>query len=357
MLLQTFIDKGGFKLLAVARLSGAAYATVCYLCNCLAAGVEEIVTSTGELSLLLGVGERATRVALEELESSRIVFITGQGQGKTLALRLNVDPTSWDNLRKDPAPSKRRRSPLGDAKNIHSLLPQSPLPEGQNGRLRDVSDPSPGEKADGPTPTSENSGSIAMALGASGLSSREALIFPVGKQGQKSTEKHHNPDLEATAIKRVLEVFGKYKDTFDIEKETSYAALLSENHPVEQIVEILQAFGKEIPSLGLLAGAWLHYSERLHHLEKEEISLDAYRKKHETMEKKLRQLAHAELKRAQGLKVTLSADEELLLRIFTRHDQPRKQLYWALQAAARYPHLQEFFHATAHMALRHHKGK
>jgi hypothetical protein len=150
-----------------------------------------------------------------------------------------------------------------------------------------------------------------------------------------------------------MEAFARSKDVpLDEEKERAYAALLCENHPVEQIASLIEAFGREIPSLGLLAGAWMHYSERFHHLEKDEISLDAFRKKTDAMERKLRTLAASELKRAQSLKVILSADEELLLRIFMRHAHPRRQLYWALQVRGRYPHLQDFFTATADMAQR-----
>ena len=68
--LQTFVDKGGFKLLAVSRLSSGAYALVCYLVNCLAAGVDEVVSSVGELSVLIGIPDRLTKQALEELETA-----------------------------------------------------------------------------------------------------------------------------------------------------------------------------------------------------------------------------------------------------------------------------------------------
>lgn len=352
--LQVFIDKGGFKLLAVARLGPGSLALVCYLVNCMAAGVDEVVSSPGELAVLLGIPERSARAALEELESCSILDVTYPSKAtraKTFALRLNLDTARWQNLRKDPQASKRKRTPLGDAKNIHPLHPQRLHEDAQGsskaqeeredakrpgGRLRDVTlAPLPPEVSKGKRK-------------ASGLSPGDALLFPSGRGLPGDA---HGAGLSETAVKRVLAAFAARKDDpLDEEKERAYAALLCENHPVEQIVLILEAFGREIPSLGLLAGAWMHYSERFHHLEKEEISLSAFRKKAESLERRLRALALSELKRAQSLKVILSADEELLLRLFTRHAHPRRQLYWALQAKERYPHLQDFFNATAHMA-------
>ena len=370
--LQVFVDKGGFKLLAVARLGPGSLSLVCYLVNCMAAGVDEVVSSHGELAVLLGVPERAARAALEELESCRILVVThpsppssparpGLSVGKTVALRLNLETSTWQNLRKETQGGKRKRTPLGDAKNVHPLHPQRPHDENatqpsgtgpstlgtlgtgpSSGRLRDVTNE-----------VSKEAGSEAARGSAGeelGLSPRDALLFPSGG-GVGASADEPEGELAETAVRRVLGAFASSKETpLDEEKERGYAALLCENHPVEQILLLIEAFGRELPSLGLLAGAWMHFSERFHHLEKEEISLLAFRKKMEILERRLRALALSELKRAQSLKVILSADEELLLRIFTRHVHPRRQLYWALQTQERYPHLQDFFNATAHMA-------
>jgi len=355
--LQAFVDKGGFKLLAVARLQSGSYALVCYLVNCMAAGVDEVVSSLGELSVLIGIPERSTRTAVEELESCRIVIITrtqgGKKGGKTLAARLNLDPATWQNLRKETTAGKRKRTPLGDAHNVRPLHPQRPHPV--HGGIVGAEEEG-GSAGTGGT-RSDNGSGVSHGLRdvshEETLSPSDALLFPSGRQGPLRTGKGESQDapLQGTAVRRVLEAFASKKDApLDEEKEHAYAALLCEGHPVEQTIALIEAFGREIPSLGLLAGAWMHYSERFHHLEKEEISLEAFRKKSEGLERKLRSLAVGELRRSQSLKVVLSADEELLLRIFTRHDHPRRQLYWALQVRERYPHLQDFFNATAHMA-------
>ncbi len=377
--LQVFVDKGGFKLLAVARLGPGSLSLVCYLVNCMAAGVDEVVSSHGELAVLLGIPERAARAALEELESCRILAVThpsppsaparlGLSGGKTVALRLNLETSTWQNLRKETQGGKRKRTPLGDAKNVHPLHPQRPHDESAAGHDTPSGAPpgtvpstqgtpgtgsSSGRLRDVTHEVSKEAGSEAVRGAAGeevGLSPGDALLFPSGG-GVGSSADEPEGELAETAVRRVLEAFAASKEApLDEEKERAYAALLCENHPVEQIVLLIEAFGREIPSLGLLAGAWMHFSERFHHLEKEEISLLAFRKKVETLERRLRALALSELKRAQSLKVILSADEELLLRIFTRHVHPRRQLYWALQTKERYPHLQDFFNATAHMA-------
>jgi hypothetical protein len=328
--LKTFVDKGGFKLLAVSRLSTGGYATVCYLLNCLAAGVEEVVTSYGELSVLLGIPERLIRTSIQELADTNIV-LRSQSQGaKNMILRLNLDPNMWRNLRKET--QKKKRPSLGDAHNVRSLRPQKPTVGNGHQPLREVA-------------------AMEMDPG-KGMTPREALVFPSSSFHKRDNSSQDSPS-HLLAEQQVLERFSSVRGTsIDREKELAYAGLLCENHPLDQILSIIDAFGKEVPSLGLLAGAWLHYSERINHLEKEELSLEAYRRKSETMLRKLRQLAAAELKRAQSLKVTLSAEEELLLRIFMRHEQPRKQLYWALQVRERYPHLKDFFSATQDMALK-----
>jgi len=356
MSLQTFVDKGGFKLLAVARLASGSYGLVCYLLNCLAAGVEEVVSSPGELAVLLGISERQARQSLDELETCNIISLARHG-GKTVAARLNLDPSTWQNLRRESAAGKRKRTPLGDAHNVRSLIPQPapPIPsaDGETG-LRAVT-------PEGGGGNGTNSDEGRSVDGGDGLSPGEALVFPTGQRegvrggrsGAGASDAPKRLPPEEAAVARVLESFSAQKNgAADDDKERAYASLLCENHPVEQIVALIGAFGKEIPSLGLLAGAWMHYTERFHRLDKEEISLEAYRKKIEAAERKLRSLAAAELKRAQALKVTLSADEELLLRVFMRHEHPRKQLYWALQVQSRYPHLQDFFAATASMAQR-----
>ena len=314
-------------MLSVARLGATSYALVCYLMNCLVAGVEEVVSSTGELSVLMGVPERMVRVALEELESCSIVLLTKTTGSKTLVMRFQLDVDQWKNLRTPQV--ARKRSHLGDAHNILSLHPQKPRGEDDH-----VANPSKGSDLPG-------------------LSSEQALMFPSAKRKGRSNEELPKEGLEEVELRRVLEAFQKVKGLKSLsEKELAYGKMLCESHPADQIVSLVEAFGAEMPSLSILAAAWVHYSERFHQLGQEELSLDAYRNKNDIVERKLRQLAHTELKRAQSFKLILSPEEELLLRIFTRHQQPRRQLHWALQVAERYPHLQDFFRATREMALK-----
>jgi hypothetical protein len=102
----------------------------------------------------------------------------------------------------------------------------------------------------------------------------------------------------------------------------------------------------------------MHYSDTFHKHQNEQVDLESYRQRHMSAEKRIRTLANTELKKAQANKSILSADEQLLLRIFLRHEQPRRQLYWALKVRERYPHLHDFFAVTADLALppNHHEG-
>lgn len=367
---KRFAERGGFKLLAVARLSAPAYALVSYLLNGLAAKVEEVVTSAGELALILGSSERQVKSAIAELSDSGIVHVT-QRNGTTCLLRMNLEPTQWRNLGK--ASDGKSRSRLGDAKNVRTLHPQPPVP---NGSLPVDSEkvPSPGKEARGKGKKSAST--------SEGLSAHEALVFPLrGGQPSKGQlvsidggrvdlrktselgqahetrtfeDDEHTPSSVAHESRRILETFLKYRaddSECDEAKELDYARLLADSHPTEHVLQLITHFGKEIPSLALLAGAWMHYSDSFHKHQREQVDLETYRQRHQSAEKKIRTLANTELKKAQAQKSILSADEQLLLRIFLRHDQPRRQLYWALKVRERYPHLHDFFAVTADLAL------
>jgi hypothetical protein len=306
MSLKAFADAGGFKLLAVARLSSGAYSVMCYLLNCLAAGLEEVITSSGELAVLLGTSDKVVKAALDELLDSRMVSVT-KGTGKTLVLKVAVDLSNWDKLGKAP----------------------------------------------------QESGEV-------GLNSQDALVFPRrrrknqlraldgGRSLVSPPESEHSPahpDYSQLEADRIYQTFKVQNSTpHDPVKEKNYARLLAESHPVDQVASLLEFFGEEIPSLGLLAGAWVHYLDKFHHKEHEVDHLLERRKQYESLDRKLRNQANTELKKARANGIVLSADEELVLRIFTRHPHPRKQLYWALQARERYPHLQDFFDHTADIA-------
>lgn len=307
MKLSNFWERGGFKVLAVARLGSCSYSLVLYVLNCFAAGIDEIVSSTVELSILLGVPERQVKLAVEELSESNILSVSKKHE-KTLVLKINLDPEKWKNLRSSPEPSKRM---LGDAKNLHSLVPQKKI----NSKVKPVK---------------------------VSLSSEEALIFPKKMETKNNKIKNENKNLDEE-INKILEIFAKYHNNkIDLKKEANFAKLLLENHPSDQIISLIHFFSKEIPSLSMLVGAWFHYMNKYREETSDVDDLNAFRKKHEVFDEKIRYLATSELKKIQKEKKSISADEELLLHILIRHEHPRKQLYWALKARERYPALKTF---------------
>jgi hypothetical protein len=252
--LRNFGERGGFKVLAVARLSSCSYSLVLYVLNCLVAGIDEIVSSTGELSVLLGVSEKQVKFAIDELSENNILSITKK-HGKTLVLKMNLDPEKWKNLRSSPERNKRV---LGDAKNLHSIIPQKNL--------------------------NEKSSPIKVPL-----SSHEALLFP----NQKKT-KHE--DIHDEKLNKIIKIFTQnQKNNIDLEKETDFAKLLLENHPIDQIISLINFFSKEIPSLSMLAGAWFHYLNKYREETADVDDLNAFRRKHEDYDKKIRNLAYFEL--------------------------------------------------------------
>ncbi|APJ04125.1 hypothetical protein [Silvanigrella aquatica] len=307
MNLRDFWERGGFKVLAVARLGSCSYSLVLYVLNCIVAGIDEIVSSTGELSILLGVPEKQVKIAIEELSENNILSVTKK-YSKTLILKMNLDPEKWKNLRSTPERSKRM---LGDAKNLRSLIPQKKI----NPKVKPVK---------------------------ISISSKEALMFPK-KMNTKSKKVKEDDDHEKSEINQIIDIFSKYqKNNIDIKKELNFAKLLLENHSLDQILSLIHFFSKEIPSLSMLAGAWFHYMNKYREETAEVDDLNAFRRKHENYDEKIRALATFELKKIQREKKNITADEELLLHILMRHEQPRKQLYWALKAKDKYPGLINF---------------
>lgn len=317
---RRFEERGGFKLLAQARLSAPAAALIFNLLNELVAHVEEVVTSAAELAHSLGVSERQVKSALVELKNSGIIQLT-ERNGTTCLLKMNLDPTQWQEVSK--ASERKTRSRLGDAKNVRTLHPQPPVPNGSQ-------------------PVDMSSIEV--------LHGRE----PIKKRRAKSQGTEPSTgSVEHEAIR----IFEAFLDTrgdgveSDRSKELSFAHLLAESHPTEHVLQLLTHYRSEIASLSLLAGAWVHYFDAYQKHQEEHVSLESYRKKHSAAEKQIRSLAQTELKKLQAHKSILNSDEQLLLSIFLRHEHPRKQLYWALKVRERYPHLHDFFAVTADLAL------
>ena len=70
--------------------------------------------------------------------------------------------------------------------------------------------------------------------------------------------------------------------------------------------------------------------------------IQSYREKCENFDSKIRMLATSELNRIKKENISITSDEALLLEILINHQQPRKQLYWALHAKVIYQNLKEF---------------
>lgn len=352
-MLERFIAEGGFKLLTVARLSSGAYSLVCYLLNALAAGAEEVVAAPGELSVLLGLPERSVKQATSELEDCGIISVAQGTGGEAKLLRLVLDLERWKNLRK-PEPAQRRT--LGDASNLRSLLPQlaRPEPAAPSDQGNEATESSRAESGE----EEELSGQDALMFPASrhaGEPRLRALIGGLSKVPQEAgSVEPQAAEPYAAAISQIVQAFlatrGDNGLPGGIGKESHYARLLAENQALDQVLALIRHFGGSIPSLALLAGAWNHYEERFQRAIGEASSFDDFRKKHEDMVAKVRSLAAAELKRMESGEILLGADEELLLRIFTRHANPRRQLYWALRIRERYPRLQLFFSKAAELS-------
>jgi hypothetical protein len=57
MLFKTFVGESGLKVLAMARLSQCEYSVMLHLLNCAASGLDELITTERELSVLIGYDE------------------------------------------------------------------------------------------------------------------------------------------------------------------------------------------------------------------------------------------------------------------------------------------------------------
>lgn len=293
---KTFAKSGGFKLLAAARLSSSAYALVCYLLHCFASGVEDVISTSSELSLLLGLPQPLVENALHELAENKVIRVRKKA-GQSVVIHFNLESSKWENVL---FPDKKKRSHLGNAENIHPLRRKTDV---HFTPLLSVPEPKP-----------------------TGV----------------------NPEVAERIYKEF--VGGKKFTKQEAEKEKNYAQLLAEYHPLDQIIAFINHFGAEIPSLGLLVGGWLHFSERFHTKQHVVEDLSAFRKKSENSSKSLRSDARLELKKHESKKIKITSDEELLLQIFIKHKEPRKQLFWAIRSSHRYPNLSEFFERVKDLA-------
>ncbi len=317
---KLFVDMGAFKLLALAGLSGNTLSVVCYLINCFVSGIPEVLTSSRELSVLLGMRPGEVEECLEVLVDMNIVKLQ-RNNGERMIVCLMMDPTQWKNLKLPAVRDSGKRRRIGDAANVRPIRPQKPTI----------------------TNTEEDN------LG----SSLEALSFPMDP-GQPKPERTNSDDssVNLAPIERVLQSFLDFHPEADEARERTFAETLVATQPTDQVLTMVKSFGAEIRSLGLLVGAWVHYSQKLDKLSAESntSSLEEYRKQTESSDRLLREAAKTMLKREAQGNISLSTPERVLLHVFEEHDMPRRQLYWALQMTHRYPALKEFFNEVRSLA-------
>lgn len=352
---QTFLNSGAFKVLALAGLSGNAHSVVLYLLNCFVSGIRDVLTSSSEMSVLLGIGAHDVDQILTDLSEMSIVRID-RNSGDRMVLSLNLNLQTWSNLKLPAHRDSGQRRRIGDAANVRPIRPQERPPSAHlNWSQSEGSGPKNEEGRD------SDNGALSGSL--------EALNFPL-RQVRK------NPDSEAASAWRegeaalagadvnvregaenggsesqqspqecVLAAFLAVHPEASSERERVFAEALVATHPVEQITDIIWRFPVELRSLGLLLGAWLHFSQKRDQAERAErpALLDEYRKQAEDADRQLRLASRRMLKLVKAGRIELSSDEEVLLHVLHEHDVPRRQLYWALRKRTRYPALADFF--------------
>lgn len=114
-----FIENNGFKILALAKLKSPSYSILLYLFNEMAAGATEVIASTKELASFLGINEKYTLEGLNELTINNMILFT-EVPGKPLRIKLQEDLNAW-KVKWKP---ENKKNTLGDAKNLHPLVPQ-----------------------------------------------------------------------------------------------------------------------------------------------------------------------------------------------------------------------------------------
>ena len=240
---KEFIKSEGLKKLALTKLKSASYSLLIYLFNEILSGVDEIISSRKELSLLLGWTEKEINEGLDELQFYNMIQLTSVA-GKPLRIRAQLNIDSWNVVHTQTADNNNKKQPLGEVTNLHSLLPSENSPHKKKVKLIDLN------IFEDPIPFPKNN------------------LSPI--KVTNSTESSLN-------------------------------------------------------------------------------DLGAFREKHEVIDTKIRTLALNELDTIKHEKRLITPDEELLLQILSKHQEPRKQLLLALRSNLIYPNL-KFFLATVKMA-------
>ncbi len=96
---KEFIAQEGLKKMALIHLKSASFSLLIYLYNEIVSGINEIISSKKELSVLLGWNEKQISDAIHELKFRHLIQVT-EIQGKPLRLKPQLNFELW-NLTSD----------------------------------------------------------------------------------------------------------------------------------------------------------------------------------------------------------------------------------------------------------------
>ena len=298
MAIIPFVQTSGFKLLATAHLEKSDYSVVLYLLNCVASGLNEILTTEAELASLIGFETDEIIDSLERLRSRKFIKIKvgdkhslhhHPQEHTSLSIQMEFDTTNWVISHDEDG-----------RHNVDATIYPFRRSTGAELRVLDGED------------------------------SRNAA------RGRSKT------------WERVLKAFctNRSLDDNEVEAARKDAQLLTEAHSVDQVLLVLRHFGVRIPNLNLLASSWQHYLD-IFLEETQHVDLIDMRQKHIEMDQSIRSRALDLLETDSDL----TEEEKQVLEILSKHRNPRRQLFWAYQLRSRYPHLAPFFAENAEVMI------
>jgi hypothetical protein len=162
-----FIKNEGLRKLATTKLTAASFSICIYLFNEILSGVEEIIASRKELSIMLGWSEKEICDSLDELQFCNIIHFT-EVAGKPLRIRANLNCDNW-NVAHIQSENNLKKNLLGDATNLHSLVSTKNKIQKKNFKLVDLKIfddpiPFPKRKLKGPKTAKEKTSNSATSF-------------------------------------------------------------------------------------------------------------------------------------------------------------------------------------------------
>jgi len=295
MSFNSFVTDSGFKVLAMARLGPCEYSIVFYLLNCSVSGMDQLITTKKELASLIGYDEETLDHAITSLAEHNMIDIRfGEAHHpadrRSLSIGVQYDISRW-HLKFDKE-----------------------------------------------------------------ITSQDAIVFPfrrdTGLQLINSPEIAEKPSIRhpSPTWRRIYDAFQEGRDLTDRELNRAQrdAQILTDTHPVDQVLLMLRHFGDRIPTLSLLASSWQHF-HTLFEEETEKVDLNEARHKHHELDHRLRDAVEILLKQKSSLDLT--EEEITVLEILFKHRHPRRQLFWAYQTRSRYTNLKDFFEENSYLML------